>query len=133
MAEAARLKLALFDDEPFLGHKACAGCGGSLAVGWRSRCWANAHSRCCRPAACQRWLPLPAAGLWLQRHHLDVRRNRIDDVRDRGGGPGTQLRDYHVVGFAGDGGTADIGLQACPAPSIGTKTSSISVTTTKPT
>jgi len=32
MAEAARLKLALSDDEPFLGHKACAGCGGSLAV-----------------------------------------------------------------------------------------------------
>ena len=27
------------DDEFFFGHKACAGCGGSLVVVIRSRCW----------------------------------------------------------------------------------------------
>ena len=32
MVDSVRAKISLSDDELFLGHKACAGCGGSLSV-----------------------------------------------------------------------------------------------------
>ena len=59
------------DDEFFFGHKACAGCGGSLAVRAALKVL-GPNAVCALPAGCM----------------------------------------SAVVGFAGDGGTADIGIQA---------------------
>ena len=53
-----------------------------------------------------------AAGIWLQRDDLDV--CRYGEPHD-GVAAGMKRKgetDFTVVGFAGDGGTADIGIQA---------------------
>jgi pyruvate ferredoxin oxidoreductase beta subunit len=100
-------------DEYFLGHKACGGCGGSLVVRWTLKVLGE---RCfvVMPAGC-----MSAVGFIYPQMALGV--NAIISpfaatgavlsgiaaaVRAKG------LNDVHVVGFAGDGGTADIGLQA---------------------
>ena len=44
---------------------------------------------------------------------------------------GKKPDDCTVVGFAGDGGTADIGIQRCRAPSTATMTCCTSATTTR--
>lgn len=102
-------------DELFFGHKACAGCGGSLAVraalkvlgpnavaalpagcmsavgfNFPQLCFAN-NAMITPFAATAAVLTGIEAGLWAQ---------------------GKKPDDCTVVGFAGDGGTADIGIQA---------------------
>lgn len=100
--------------EYFVGHKACGGCGGSLVVRWvlkvlGSRCYAVV------PAGCMSAVgfiypqmafgvnamiaPFAATGAVLSGIAAAIR------TRD-------DLKDVHVVGFAGDGATADIGLQS---------------------
>ena len=99
--------------EYFVGHKACGGCGGSLVVRWvlkvlGERCFVVV------PAGCMSAVgfiypqmafgvnamiaPFAATGAVLS--------GVAAAVRARG------LKDVHVVGFAGDGATADIGLQS---------------------
>jgi pyruvate ferredoxin oxidoreductase beta subunit len=99
--------------EYFLGHKACGGCGGSLALRWVLKVLGE---RCIAvvPAGCMSAVgfiypqmaigvnaiiaPFAATGAMLS----GVARG----LRARG------IADVHVVGFAGDGATADIGLQS---------------------
>jgi len=101
------------DKEFFYGHKACAGCGGSLAVRLILKVLGE-RTFTVIPAGC-----MSAVGfIYPQMCFLN---NAIISTF-----PGTAsmlsgiaaaakalgLKDYHVVGIAGDGGTADIGLQA---------------------
>lgn len=100
--------------EYFVGHKACGGCGGSLVVRWvlkvlGERCFVVV------PAGCMSAVgfiypqmafgvnamiaPFAATGAMLSGVAAAIR------ARD-------DLKDVHVVGFAGDGATADIGLQS---------------------
>ena len=100
-------------EEFFYGHKACAGCGGSLAVRAALKVLGpNAVS--VLPAGC-----LSAVGFTFPQ--LCFSNNSIIStfagtasmltgveagLRARG------YKDFTAVGFAGDGGTADIGIQA---------------------
>lgn len=105
---------SLPDPEYFVGHKGCGGCGGSLVVRWvlkvlGDRCFVVV------PAGCMSAVgfifpqmafgvnamiaPFAATGAVLSGIAAAIRaRDDLDDV--------------HVVGFAGDGATADIGLQS---------------------
>ena len=105
---------SLPDPEYFVGHKGCGGCGGSLVVRWvlkvlGERCFVVV------PAGCMSAVgfifpqmafgvnamiaPFAATGAVLSGIAAAIR------ARD-------DLKDVHVVGFAGDGATADIGLQS---------------------
>ncbi len=101
------------EDEYFLGHKGCGGCGGTLVLRWALkvlgvRCFVVV------PAGCMSAIgfiypqmafgvnamiaPFAATGAMLSGIAAVVRARGLENV--------------HVVGFAGDGGTADIGLQS---------------------
>jgi pyruvate ferredoxin oxidoreductase beta subunit len=99
--------------EFFYGHKGCAGCGGSLAVRLALKVLGE-RTFTAVPAGC-----MAAVGFIYPQ--LAFASNAIISTF-----PGTAsmmsgiaagvralgIPDCHVVGFAGDGGTADIGLQA---------------------
>ena len=101
------------DREFFYGHKACAGCGGSIAVRLVLKVLGE-RTFTVIPAGC-----MSAVGFIFPQ--LCFTNNAIISTF-----PGTAsmlsgiaagaralgLKDYHVVGIAGDGGTADIGIQA---------------------
>lgn len=101
------------DKEFFYGHKACAGCGGSLAVRLALKVLGE-RTFTVLPAGC-----MSAVGFIYPQ--LCFSNNAIISTF-----PGTAsmlsgiaaaakamgLKDYHVLGIAGDGGTADIGIQA---------------------
>ncbi|MCC8193305.1 MAG: thiamine pyrophosphate-dependent enzyme [Deltaproteobacteria bacterium] len=101
------------DDELFFGHKACAGCGGSLAV----RLALKVIGRRCFtavPANC-----MSAVGFLypVMPYHVNALGASFPSTAAvlsgmEAAGRALGLEDYYVVGFAGDGGTADIGLQA---------------------
>lgn len=99
--------------EHFVGHKACGGCGGSLIVRWVLKVLGE-KTHVVIPAGC-----MSAVGFIYPQMALGV--NAIISpfaatgavlsgiaavVRAKG------LTDVPVVGFAGDGATADIGLQS---------------------
>ena len=101
------------DKEFFYGHKACAGCGGSVAVRLALKVLGE-RTFTVVPAGC-----MSAVGFIYPQ--LCFVNNAIISTF-----PGTAsmlsgiaaaakalgLKDYHVLGIAGDGGTADIGIQA---------------------
>ena len=103
------------DDEFFFGHKACAGCGGSLVVRQALKVLGpNAVSAL--PAGC-----MSAVGFNFPQ--LSFANNSIitpfaataavlTGIEAGLRAQGKKPDDCTVVGFAGDGGTADIGLQA---------------------
>ena len=99
--------------EYFYGHKACGGCGAVLAIRLAlkvlgDRAIAVIPPNCMSTVAfIYPHMPLftngmipPFAGT------AAVMSGILAGAKAQG------LEDYHVVGFAGDGGTADIGLQA---------------------
>jgi len=103
----------LREDEFFYGHKACAGCGGSLAVRIALKVLGE-KVIAVLPAGC-----MSAVGFNFP--HLCFANNAIIStfagtasmltgieagLRAKG------IDDFIAVGFAGDGGTADIGIQA---------------------
>jgi pyruvate ferredoxin oxidoreductase beta subunit len=104
---------SLDQSEYFYGHKACAGCGGSLAVRLALKVLGE-RTFTVVPAGC-----MSAVGFIYPQ--LAFAGNAIISTF-----PGTAsmmsgvaagaralgIKDVHTVGFAGDGGTADIGLQA---------------------
>lgn len=103
----------LTDTEYFFGHKACGGCGGSLAVRLGLKVF-GPRTYTAMPASCMSTVgfifphmpvftnamvtPFPAAAAVMSGMEA--------------GAKALGIQDYHVLGFAGDGGTADIGLQA---------------------
>ena len=103
----------LREDEFFYGHKACAGCGGSLAVRIALKVLGE-KAIAVLTAGC-----MSAVGFNFP--HLCFANNAIIStfagtasmltgieagLRAKG------IDDFIAVGFAGDGGTADIGIQA---------------------
>ncbi len=100
-------------DELFFGHKACAGCGGSLAVRLALKVL-GPRVFTVVPAGC-----MGAVGFTYPSMPFSV--NALCSLFSSTGavlsgieaaGRKLGLKDYYVVGFAGDGGTADIGIQA---------------------
>ncbi len=99
--------------EYFYGHKACAGCGGSLAVRLALKVLGD-KTYSVLPAGC-----MSAVGFIFPQ--MAFSSNAIISTFPgtasmlsgvSAGAKALGLKDYYAVGFAGDGGTADIGLQA---------------------
>ena len=100
-------------EEYFYGHKACAGCGGSLAVRMALKAiGSNAVS--VLPAGCMSAVGFNFPQLCFSNNSIistfagtaSILTGVEAGLRARG------YKDFTAVGFAGDGGTADIGIQA---------------------
>ena len=103
------------DDEFFYGHKACAGCGGALVVRHALKAL-GPRTICALPAGCMSAVGFNFPQLCFANNAIitpfaataSVLSGIAAGLQAQGEDPST----YTVVGFAGDGGTADIGLQA---------------------
>lgn len=104
---------SITDREFFYGHKACAGCGGSLAVRHILKVLGE-RTFTAIPAGC-----MSAVGFIYPQ--LCFTGNAIISTFPgtasmlsgiAAGAKALKLNNFHVVGIAGDGGTADIGIQA---------------------
>ena len=100
-------------EEYFYGHKACAGCGGSLAVRAALKALGkNAVS--VLPAGCMSAVGFNFPQLCFSNNSIistfagtaSMLTGIEAGLRAKG------YKDFTAVGFAGDGGTADIGIQA---------------------
>ena len=101
------------NEELFYGHKACGGCAASLTIRWTLKVFGERTIAVVPPNCmstvgfifphmtfgCNAIIPPFAAT-------AAVMSGILASAKAQG------LEDYHVVGFAGDGGTADIGIQA---------------------
>lgn len=103
----------LDEQEYFYGHKACAGCGGSLAVRMALKVLGE-RSVAAVPACCMSAVAFNYPQLCFGNNAFitpfastaSVLTGIEAGLRVQG------IKDFQAVGFAGDGGTADIGLQA---------------------
>ncbi|MDR0523184.1 MAG: pyruvate synthase subunit beta [Candidatus Methanoplasma sp.] len=99
--------------EPFMGHRACAGCGGALAVRIALKALGR-RAVAVLPAGCMSAVGFNFPQLCFSNNAIistfagtaSMMTGIAAGLRARG------ERDFKVVGFAGDGGTADIGIQA---------------------
>lgn len=107
------MAIELDKQEYFYGHKGCGGCGGSLAVRLALKALGK-NTFVVVPAGC-----MSAVGFVYPQLAFGVNA-LISPFASTGamlsgvavGAKALGLKDVNVVGFAGDGGTADIGLQA---------------------
>ena len=103
----------LNEEEFFYGHKACAGCGGSLAVRIALKVLGE-KAVAVLPAGCMSAVGFNFPQLCFSNNAMistfagtaSMMTGVLAGLRAKG------ITDAPVVGFAGDGGTADIGLQA---------------------
>lgn len=103
----------LNEEEYFFGHKACAGCGGSLALRIALKVLGE-RSVAVIPAGCMSAVSFNFPQLCFSNNAIistfagtaSMLTGIEAGLRAQG------ITDFHAVGFAGDGGTADIGLQA---------------------
>jgi pyruvate ferredoxin oxidoreductase beta subunit len=104
---------SLPDREYFIGHKACAGCGACIAVRLAMKVLGE-QAFVAVPAGC-------IAAVSFLYPQMAFTTNAIISTFAgtasmlsgmAAGARALGLNDAHIVGFAGDGGTADIGLQA---------------------
>lgn len=103
----------LTEDEYFYGHKACAGCGGALAVRIALKVLGK-NAVAVLPAGCMSAVGFNYPNLCFANNAIistfagtaSMMTGVEAGLRARG------IKDFTVVGFAGDGGTADIGIQA---------------------
>lgn len=103
----------LANKELFYGHKACGGCGESLAVRLAMKVLGE-RAFAALPAGCM------SAVSFIYPNMAFINNAIITPFASTGavasgmavGLKALGLKDTHVVGFAGDGGTADIGIQA---------------------
>ena len=103
----------LSEDEFFYGHKACAGCGGSLAVRIALKVLGE-KAVAVLPAGCMSAVGFNYPQLAFANNAIistfagtaSMMTGVLAGLKARG------IEDAVVVGFAGDGGTADIGIQA---------------------
>ena len=103
----------LNEEEFFYGHKACAGCGGSLAVRIALKVLGE-RSIAVLPAGCMSAVGFNFPQLCFGNNAII---STFAGTASMLTGIEAGLRakgetGYHAVGFAGDGGTADIGIQA---------------------
>lgn len=104
---------SLCTDEFFYGHKACAGCGGSLAVRNVLKVLGK-NSVAVLPAGCMSAVGFNFPQLCFGNNAII---STFAGTASMLTGVEAGLRaigktDFTAVGFAGDGGTADIGIQA---------------------
>ena len=103
------------DDELFYGHKACAGCGGSLAVRHALKVL-GPKTTIALPAGCMSAVGFNFPQLAFACNAIitpfAATASVCSGIRAGLERQGLDPAEYPVVGFAGDGGTADIGLQA---------------------
>lgn len=100
-------------NEYFYGHKACAGCGGSLAVRNVLKVLGK-NAVAVLPAGCMSAVGFNFPQLCFANNAIistfagtaSMLTGIEAGFRRRG------IKDFTTVGFAGDGGTADIGIQA---------------------
>ncbi|MCD8199769.1 MAG: thiamine pyrophosphate-dependent enzyme [Coriobacteriaceae bacterium] len=108
----ARALDLMSEDEPFYGHKACAGCGASLAVRTALKVLGD-RAIAILPAGCMSAVgfnfPQLAFGTNAMISMFGGTASLMSGVA---AGMERLGEDACVVGFAGDGGTADIGIQA---------------------
>lgn len=103
----------LTNDELFYGHKACGGCGESLAVRLAMKILGE-RTFAALPAGCM------SAVSFIYPNMAFMTNAVITPFASTGamasgiaaGLKALGIENTHAVGFAGDGGTADIGLQA---------------------
>lgn len=101
------------DDELFYGHKACPGCGGSLAVRMALKVL-GPRAISVLPAGCMSAVGFNFPQLAFSNNSIISTFAGTASMMTgvEAGARALGLKDYKVVGIAGDGGTADIGLQA---------------------
>ena len=103
----------LNEDELFYGHKACSGCGGSLAVRIALKVLGE-RSVAVLPAGCMSAVgfnfPQLCFGCNAVISTFAGTASMLTGIE--AGLRAQGIKDFHAVGFAGDGGTADIGIQA---------------------
>lgn len=101
------------DKEFFYGHKACAGCGGSVAVRLALKVLGE-RTFTVVPAGCMSAVGFIYPQLCFANNAIistfPGTASMLSGVA--AGAKALGLKDYHVLGIAGDGGTADIGIQA---------------------
>ena len=103
----------LNEEEFFYGHKACAGCGGSLAVRIALKVLGE-RSVAVLPAGCMSAVGFNFPQLCFGNNAI-ISTFAVTASMLTGIEAGLRARgetNYQAVGFAGDGGTADIGIQA---------------------
>ena len=103
------------DDELFFGHKACAGCGGSLVVRAVLKVL-GPHAVSALPAGCMSAVGFNFPQLSFSNNAMitpfAATASVLSGIEAGLRAQGLKPDDCTVVGFAGDGGTADIGIQA---------------------
>jgi pyruvate ferredoxin oxidoreductase beta subunit len=101
------------DKEFFYGHKACAGCGGSLAVRLIMKVLGE-RTFTVVPAGCISAVSFMYPQLCFTNNALISTFAGTASMMSgiAAGARALGLKDFHVLGIAGDGATADIGLQA---------------------
>ncbi|SEP65213.1 pyruvate ferredoxin oxidoreductase beta subunit [Lachnospiraceae bacterium NE2001] len=101
------------DSEFFYGHKACAGCGGSLAVRIALKVLGE-NTLLVEPAGCMSAVSFNYPQMSFANNAIISAFAGTGAVMSglKAGAEAMGLKDYHVLGIAGDGGTADIGIQA---------------------
>lgn len=103
------------DNELFFGHKACAGCGGSLAVRQALKVL-GPNTICALPAGCMSAVGFNFPQLCFANNAIitpfAATASVAAGIRAGLEVQGYDPEKYQVIGIAGDGGTADIGIQA---------------------
>lgn len=100
-------------DEPFLGHKTCPGCGGALALRLALKIL-GPRAVAVLPAGCMSAVGFNFPQLCFSCNAaISTFAGTASMLAGIAAGFEAQgITDFKAVGFAGDGGTADIGLQA---------------------
>lgn len=101
------------NEELFYGHKACGGCGGALAIRLALKVLGK-RSIAVIPPNCMSTVGFvyPHMPLFVNGIIPPFAATAAVMSGVLAGAKALGLEDYHIVGFAGDGGTADIGIQA---------------------
>lgn len=99
--------------EYFYGHKACGGCGAALAIRLALKVLGE-KSIAVIPPNCMSTVAFIYPHMPLYTNAMVPPFAATGSVMSglAAGARAKGLEDYYVVGFAGDGGTADIGIQA---------------------
>lgn len=101
------------NDELFFGHKACGGCGGALAVRGALKVLGR-RSVAVVPAGCMSAVAFNYPQLCFANNAIISTFAGTASMMTgiEAGLRALGKKDFQVVGFAGDGGTGDIGIQA---------------------
>lgn len=101
------------DKEFFYGHKACAGCGGSIATRLVMKVLGE-RTFTVIPAGCMSAVGFMYPQLCFTNNAMISTFAGTASMMSgiAAGAKALGLKKFHVVGISGDGGTADIGLQA---------------------